>query len=169
MTTEATTPHLSEDSGIVLALAGTAVPFAASAEEEAERWLRVMRLHGEVGCALQSLGVPPAPLETTARPSSKRQWRLRTLGGDAVEIVTAGATERCRARDASLIRTSDLLAAVIDLYGEAFDAALAGRGTCRDELLERLHRPLVSASEPTRAAAYAPPAASWPIAANGAG
>ena len=33
----------------MVALAGTAMPFAHSAEDEAERWLRALRLHGQVG------------------------------------------------------------------------------------------------------------------------
>ena len=32
----------------MVALAGTAMPFAHSAEDEAERWLRALRLHGQV-------------------------------------------------------------------------------------------------------------------------
>ncbi|HVH18099.1 MAG TPA: hypothetical protein VNF72_07355, partial [Myxococcota bacterium] len=39
---------LSQDAALVVALAGTAIPFAHSAEDEAERWLRAMRLHGQV-------------------------------------------------------------------------------------------------------------------------
>ena len=40
-------PHipLSQDAALVVALAGTAMPFAHSAEDEAERWLRALRLH----------------------------------------------------------------------------------------------------------------------------
>src|SRR4029079_12272312 len=48
---------LSQDAALVVALAGTAIPFAHSAEDEAERWLRAMRLHGQVGSILQALGV----------------------------------------------------------------------------------------------------------------
>ena len=40
---------LSQDAALVVALAGTAMPFAHSAEDEAERWLRALRLHGQVG------------------------------------------------------------------------------------------------------------------------
>ena len=39
---------LSQDAALVVALAGTAIPFAHSAEDEAERWLRALRLHGQV-------------------------------------------------------------------------------------------------------------------------
>ena len=47
---------LSQDAALVVALAGTAMPFAHSAEDEAERWLRALRLHGQVGATLQALG-----------------------------------------------------------------------------------------------------------------
>ena len=59
-------PRISQDAANVLALADTAVPFAVSLEDEAERWVRVMRMHGQVGDALQGLGVGEAPLETPA-------------------------------------------------------------------------------------------------------
>ena len=34
---------------MVLGIASTAMPFALTADEEAEHWLRVLRLHGDVG------------------------------------------------------------------------------------------------------------------------
>ena len=88
-----TTLGPSQDAAIVLALADTAVPFASSPEDEAERWVRVLRLHGLVGTALQSLGVGEAPLETTAQPASFRLLRKRPLGEDIVEIVSIRAHE----------------------------------------------------------------------------
>src|ERR1019366_7136527 len=45
---------LAPDAAMVLGIASTAMPFARTREEEAERWLRVLRLHGEVGIALQA-------------------------------------------------------------------------------------------------------------------
>ena len=47
---------LSEDAAIVLALADTAVPFAGSPEDEAERWVRVLRLHVEFNDGIVRLG-----------------------------------------------------------------------------------------------------------------
>ncbi len=58
---------LSQDAALIVALAGTAMPFAHSAEDEAERWLRALRLHGHVGTTLQALGVGEAPLTTGSR------------------------------------------------------------------------------------------------------
>ena len=129
---------MSQDALIVLALAETAVPFAASAEDEAARWLRVLRLHGEVGCALQALGVPEGPLETTAHAPAARRWRFRTTGEDSVDLVTRRAAQLCRVRGSALISTVDVLQAVLHLYGDSFDRALYERGTTRDEVLERL-------------------------------
>ena len=129
---------LSQDAAIVLALADTAVPFASSPEDEAERWVRVLRLHGWVGAALQSLGVGEAPLETTAQPASVRLLRRRPLGEDVVEIVTQRAREFAQAREAGAVCTVDVLFALFAVYGKTFDRALYVRGTSREELLERL-------------------------------
>jgi hypothetical protein len=129
---------LSQDAAIVLALADTAVPFAHSPEDEAERWVRVMRLHGKVGAALQSLGVGEAPLETPAQPASVRLLRRRPLGEDIVEMVTQKARMFAVGRRAPAVCTIDVLFGLLDVYGKTFDRALYIRGTTRDELLERL-------------------------------
>jgi len=127
---------LSQDAAIVLALAETAVPFAHSAEDEAERWVRVLRLHGWVGAALQSLGVGEAPLETTAQPV--RLLRRRPPGDDIVEAVTRQAHTFAVARSAGAVCTVDILFALFAVYGKTFDRALYVRGTSREELIERL-------------------------------
>jgi hypothetical protein len=129
---------LSQDAAIVLALADTAVPFACSPEDEAERWVRVMRLHGWVGTVLQSLGVGEAPLETPAQPSSVRLLRRRPLGEDIVEMVTQRSHELASARGAGAVCTVDILFALFAIYGKTFDRALYVRGTSREELIERL-------------------------------
>jgi len=129
---------LSEDAAIVLALADTAVPFAVSPEDEAERWVRVLRLHGIVGTALQSLGVGEAPLETAAQPASVRLLRRRPLGEDVVQMVTDEARNFALARSASAVATVDVLFALFVVYGKPFDRALYVRGTTREELIERL-------------------------------
>ena len=129
---------LSQDAAIVLALADTAVPFASSPEDEAERWVRVLRLHGWVGTVLQSLGVGEAPLETPAQPKSVRLLRRRPLGEDVVEMVTQRAYEFARARRAGAVGTVDVLFGLFAVYGRVFDRALYVRGTSREELIERL-------------------------------
>jgi glutathione S-transferase len=129
---------LSEDAAIVLALADTAVPFASSPEDEAERWVRVLRLHGWVGAALQSLGVGEAPLETVAQAASVRLLRRRPLGEDVVQMVTVRAREFALGRNAGAVCTVDVLFALFAVYGKTLDRALYVRGTSREELIERL-------------------------------
>jgi hypothetical protein len=128
---------LSQDAALVVTLAGTAMPFAASAADEAERWLRVLRLHGQVGSTLQALGVGEAPLETETgheRPAGDGPPR----GPANLDEVARRATAIAAAREAETVGTPDLLYAVFEVYGGLFDRALYMRGTSRDELVERL-------------------------------
>jgi hypothetical protein len=129
---------LSQDAAIVLALAETAIPFAVSREDEAERWVRLLRLHGQVGLALQALGVGEAPLSTIAQPHAVRVLRSRPLGEDPVTDVTIAARRLASKRGARAAATVDVLFAVIGVYGRTFDRALYIRGTSVEELLERL-------------------------------
>ena len=128
---------LSQDATLVVALAGTAMPFAHSAEDEAERWLRALRLHGEVGTSLQALGVGEAPLMTGSEaeeggPGTPAQ------GAEVLDEVTRLADGFAAARDAETIGTADLLFGVFEVYGKLFDRVLYLRGTSREELTERL-------------------------------
>ena len=128
---------LSQDAALVVALAGTAMPFAHSAEDEAERWLRAMRLHGQVGVALQALGVGEAPLRTGSA-TEEHGPGTPPLGAVVPQAVTRRAEGFAEARHAETIGTADLLFAVLDVYGRLFDRVLYLRGTSRDELSERL-------------------------------
>jgi hypothetical protein len=135
-------PPVSQDAAIVLGLASTALPFASSIDDEAERWLRILRLHGQVGIALQALGVPEGPLETGAgEPPGKAEYPERR--GEPVTEVLAHARELARRRQASTTGTLDILFALFSVYGRAFDRALYSRGTSREELLACLadHEP----------------------------
>jgi hypothetical protein len=129
-------PRISQDAAIVLALADTAVPFAFSLEDEAERWVRVMRMHGQVGTALQALGVGEAPLESPA--GGPDAGGTPALGKSAVAAVGEAAGALARERGSRIVTTVDVLFATIGLYGRAFDRALYVRGASREELLERL-------------------------------
>ena len=120
---------------MVVALAGTAMPFAHSAEDEAERWLRVLRVHGRVGTALQALGVGEAPL---IGESDREAGGTPPHGPDILDEVTRRATEFAAAREGDRVGTPDLLFAVFEVYGKLFDRALYLRGTSREELVERL-------------------------------
>jgi hypothetical protein len=133
------TPRLSQDAAIVLGLARTAVPFAASREDEAERWVRVLRLHGQVGQAMQALGLGEAPLESPAAPHAVRLNQKRD-GRVAVDQVEARALQLAAERRAQLVSTVDIFFALLDVYSYAFERALYARGTTRLELIQELCR-----------------------------
>jgi hypothetical protein len=128
---------LSQDAALVVALAGTAMPFAHSAEDEAERWLRALRLHGQVGATLQALGVGEAPLMTEHEQPNGAD--TPPLGADVLDDVTRRAGDFAAGREAQTVGTADLLMAVFDVYGKLFERALYLRGTSRDELVEKLN------------------------------
>jgi hypothetical protein len=131
---------LSEDAALVTALAGTAMAFSHCAEDEAERWLRALRLHGQVGTALQALGVGESPLETEAAPSDVCDDPTSSppLGAPAIDRAVHEAERRAVERHADAVGTADLLLALLDVYGEPLDHALELRGATRDEVIERL-------------------------------
>jgi hypothetical protein len=132
--------RLSQDAAIVLGLARTAVPFASTAEDEAERWVRVMRLHGQVGQAMQALGVGEAPLESPAAPRAIRLHQSRDHSGAVVADVEARAIELAVERRAQLVSTVDVFFAVLDIYSGTFERAMYARGVTRVELIGELSR-----------------------------
>ena len=132
-----TKPAPDLDAAMVLGMASTAIPFARSRASEAERWLRILRLHGEAGSALQALGVSEAPLEGGENPDPADGGE-RGDREDVVASVSASATEIARRREAPAVATRDILLAVMDVYGNEFSQVLRTHGTDRDEVLERL-------------------------------
>jgi hypothetical protein len=132
-------PTVAPDAAIVLGIASTAMPFARTPEAEAERWLRILRLHGEAGAALQALGVSEGRLQEPGHDAEEEHVR----GGlqeraDPVERVIDEALEIARRRGAAGVATTDLLLAVVCVYGDDFDRVLEAHGTDRDELMQRL-------------------------------
>ncbi|TML00301.1 MAG: hypothetical protein E6G34_02100 [Actinobacteria bacterium] len=132
-------PTLAPDAAMVLGIASTALPFARTPDDEAERWLRVLRLHGRVGVALQALGVSEVSLVsedgeaadgTRAGGEPPRQDAVARIAEDAAGIASR--------RGATGVATTDLLIAVMRVYGPAFDRVLRAHGTDRDEVLARL-------------------------------
>jgi hypothetical protein len=134
---------------MVLGIASTAMPFALTPKAEAERWLRLLRLHGEVGAVLQALGVGEEPLRALATDQEPpqapgeyedREW-IASPGDrdrDAVAQVTEHAGRIAGERGAEGIATADVLMAVMWVYGEDFDRLLGAYGTDRDEVLQAL-------------------------------
>jgi hypothetical protein len=126
--------ELSEDAITVTALAGTALAYASSVDDEVERWLRALCQYGEAGMALSALGIDenrpggesPAPAD--ALPDDE----------DRVASVLTSAEEFALQRGVRTVGTVDLLLAVMRVYGQSFDNALAARETDRAELVEHL-------------------------------
>lgn len=133
---------LAPDAAMALGIASTAMPFARTPEAQAERWLRILRLHGQAGAALQSLGVGERRLVA----AEGHDEALRALAdeadetddGDLVERVSDQAAHLARRRSAACVATTDLLLAVMDVYGQHFDRVLEAHGTDRRELADRL-------------------------------
>jgi hypothetical protein len=115
------------------------MPFARTSEDEAERWLRVLRLNGQVGATLQALGVSEGPLR--AAEETEREQRGAPTGledRDAVARVTEDAVRIAGRRDAARVTTSDVLMAVMHVYGADFEEVLRAHGTDAEEVIERL-------------------------------
>ncbi len=128
---------LAPDAAIVLGIASTAMPFARTPAAEAERWLRIMRQHGAVGAALQGLGVSEGSLgESPDRDLAPAG--VEAQDRDAVAQVTARAVLLAARRGAPAVATTDVLLAVMDVYGDSFDRVLLAHGTDRDEVIARL-------------------------------
>ena len=126
------------DAAMVLGMASTAIPFARSRASEAERWLRILRLHGEAGTALQALGVSEAPLEGVPERPDPADGGERPDRGNVVASVGDTAAGLARDRGAPAVATRDILRAVMEVYGSDFSRVLRAHGTDRDEVLERL-------------------------------
>ena len=124
------------EAAIVLALAEITVPFASTRQDEAERWLRVLRQEGQVGAALRALGIDEPPqLATRAEPKPPNDM---ARGHEAVRAVSEQATDLARERDGDHTTTVDVLFAVIIAYGPLIDRTLYAAGAGRVELLDQL-------------------------------
>ncbi len=132
-------PALAPDAAMVLGIASTAMPFARTPEDEVERWLRVLRLHGEVGIALQALGVSEGSLQAQGEGADRARTAPASADGrDVVTQVAEDAVHIAGRRGATGVATTDVLMAVMHFYGADFDRVLRAHGTDRDEVIERL-------------------------------
>jgi hypothetical protein len=133
-------PTLAPDAAIVLGIAATAIPFARTPEDEAERWLRILRLHGEVGAALQALGVSEDSLRAEREEVDGERFAdaINPEHRDVIGLVTESAVQVAIKRGAAGVGTIDVLMAVMQVYGTVFERALRAHGTDAGEVLERL-------------------------------
>jgi hypothetical protein len=96
-------------------------------------------MHGEVGAAMQALGVGEKPLDPDENLRGNRgTQRFRRGGENVVELARTRAAENAVERGADLVGTVDVLQAVAGIYGSVFEDVLYSRGPTMDELNERL-------------------------------
>jgi ATP-dependent Clp protease ATP-binding subunit ClpA len=119
-------------------MASTALPFARTPEEKAERWLRVLFLHGEVGAVLTELKLSEGRLQASGENTDREPPSSMIDDRDAIAKVTEQATRLARQRGAWKVATTDVLMAVMDVYGRDFDHVLQAHGTDRKAVVERL-------------------------------
>lgn len=130
-------PPMTADAALMVGIATTAMPFAESEQDQVERWLRVLRNHGEAAVVLGSLGVSEASVrevEPADEPAGPRDT-------DPVAAVTEQAGRIALQRRGTKIATTDVLLAVMHEYGATFDRVLAAHGGDVVELAERLATP----------------------------
>lgn len=144
--TERAALPLTADAALMLGIASTAMPFAQSAEEQAERWLRALRNHGEAGAILASLGLSEAAL-AEREYASEDEDPAGPGDPDAVATVTAAAGRIAVERGAPKLATSDVLQAVIQVYGPTFYRVVSSHGVDPAELTARTANPDPAAAE----------------------
>ena len=126
----------SQEAAIVLSLAATALPFTSSPAEEAECWLRALRVDGGVAKALESLGVGEMSLEQGS-PDDPSLPRQPAPDGASADVADRAA-DFARKRAASVFTTLDVLFALFERYDLLIDRALYERGITREQLLARV-------------------------------
>lgn len=138
---------LAPDAAMALGIASTAMPFARTRQAQAERWLRVLRQHGEAGVALQALGVGEGPNEhapsehapgdaaATHHVAAARHTDADDPEGDVVAEVGDCAAQIASRRGSACVSTVDVLLGVMRVYGDAFDRVLRAHGTDSDTVL----------------------------------
>lgn len=136
---------LDRSAAMALGIAATAMPFAGSREEEAERWLRILRTHGDASLLLSSVGVTEAAGEELVqrREGERDPGPARGAGPDehdAIARVSEAARAHASRRGAEAVTTCDILGGVMEVYGESFHRVLRSHGTSHDEVLELLER-----------------------------
>jgi anti-sigma B factor antagonist len=127
---QAACPPLTADAALTVGIASTAMPFAQSDEDQVERWLRVLRRHGEAGALLASLGVSEGPLRDATEEATAGPPR----DADPIAAVSEHAARIASQRLAARIATTDVLLAVMHVYGATFERVLTAHGGDIDEL-----------------------------------
>ena len=136
--------ELSEDAATVVGLVSTAMPFAAGPVDQVERWLKVLSRNGDAGFVLDAAGIGDRSSSAMEAPSAPAASTSLGADVDPVDAVTTYANRAVRSRGETTTRSTDLLEAVRDLYGDVFEEVLRRHSAEPDGALDRLSHLLVS-------------------------
>jgi anti-anti-sigma factor len=136
--------ELSEDAATVVGLVSTAMPFASGPVDQVERWLKVLSRNGDAGFVLDAAGIRDRSSGDSETRSGSGWSAPLPLDGDPVGAITAYANRAVRSRGGTTTRSTDLLEAVRDLYGDVFEEVLCRHSAEPEGALERLSHLLVS-------------------------
>jgi anti-sigma B factor antagonist len=135
-------PPLSPDAAMVVGLASTALPFADSSVGEAERWLRILRRHGNAGRALRAAGISDTPVSHLDSGATEANGASGANGEDVragkpddretIASVVEHASRAAAGRGAKAVGTADVLTGVMAVYGVEFDRVLCAYGSGQD-------------------------------------
>jgi anti-sigma B factor antagonist len=134
--------ELSEDAATVVGLVSTAMPFASDPADQVERWLKALSRNGEAGFVLDAAGIGDRSVGSSAADPGRPSALPPEV--DPVDAVTAYASRLTHARGDRTTRSTDLLQAVRDIYGDVFIEVLSRHSAEPEDALTRLSHLLVS-------------------------
>jgi anti-anti-sigma factor len=130
--------ELSQDATTVVGIVSTALPFATTPLDQAERWLKALCRNGDAGFVLEAAGIGDRHADPSASSSSAADSPRLPPGVDPIDAVTAHAKALAGFRGDTTTRTTDLLQAVRDVYGRVFEEVLRRHVAEPGDVLQRL-------------------------------
>lgn len=130
--------ELSQDATTVVGIVSTALPFATTPLDQAERWLKALCRNGDAGFVLEAAGIGDQHSDLEAASSTSADSPRLPPGVDPIDAVTAHAKALAGFRGDTTTRTTDLLQAVRDIYGRVFEVVLRRHVAEPGDVLERL-------------------------------
>jgi anti-sigma B factor antagonist len=131
---------LTPEAAVLAAIADTAIPFALTRDEQAARWVRILRSDSDTGIALAALAgsLDPRPAGGSGASAAL----------ESPETVIEHATRLAFVRGALTVDPRDLLAAVLQIYRAELQPTLDPDPAAYDAFVDEFQNPLNRASRP---------------------